>query len=139
MYAHQLNLKWTQVIGNATVRVVAAGTGENLYVCLYNGAGTTLLWFASGAINTASTTVSVTNTQYTAMPGVYMLAFEQSGTTAATLVGYGTTTDDFSIRNGKAVRDATSTPGVSGGNCPSSLTLSATTSSSSDLMILLEP
>lgn len=143
MYAHQLNLKWTQVIGNATVRVIGAGTSETLYMCLYNGAGTTLLWSASGAINTASTTVSLSNTQYTATPGVYMLAFEQTGSAAATLIGYGTTWDVFSIRLGKnTVRDATASPGVSGGVCPSSLTLTALTSANaanSDMMILLEP
>ncbi len=139
MYAHQLNLKWTQVIGNATVRVVSAGTGATLYVCLYNGAGNSLLWSANATVNAANTTVSLTSSQYTAMPGIYMLAFEQTGTSAG-LVGYNTTTGVFNIRNGKTTRDATATGTISGGVCPSSLgTLTATTSSTSDLMVLLEP
>jgi len=145
MYAHQLNLKWTQVIGNATVRVVTGGSSETLYVCLYNPAGN-LAWSANGVVDTSSTTVSLNASQYTATPGIYLVAFEQTGTTAAVLLGYNTTQGVFNIRNNKTTRDVTTTNGISSGSCQITVsglgTLTNVTSGNfaqSDLMILLEP
>lgn len=139
MYAHQLYLRWPQVIGHSTVRVVTGGSSETLYTCLYNAAGTTLLWSANIAVNTSAANASATATQYTANPGTYMLAYEQTGTTAAAILGFNTSSGVFNLRNANATRDATTGNLVGAGVCPSSLgTLTASTTVN-DIMILLEP
>jgi hypothetical protein len=138
MYTSQLNLQRTQVIGHATIGIpTTAGTAETLYVCLYNAAGTTLLWSTNGTVN-ATGIDSFSATQYTAYPGVYQLAYEQTGTTGATmsaLVGAGAYA---SIVNNNGKRQATAANVVSGSACPSTLgTLTASTASLA--AIALEP
>ena len=91
VYFVQMNLSSPQVIGHFTADVSQTTTGTStLYVCLYNSTASSLLWSASTAIsNSFSGAVTGSSTQYTAVPGTYIVAWLQpSGATEAQLQGF---------------------------------------------------
>lgn len=120
MFFVQTMLTRTEVIGHATIDVTTAGTAETFYVCFYNAAGTTLLWSASGTVNSiAITTFSAS--QYFAPPGVYLAAFEQTGTTGAVMGIVNNSGPLNSIANKNGNRMGTTANTVSGSACPATL------------------
>lgn len=121
MYAMQMNLRMPQVIGHATLNVTAGGTSETWYNCLYNAAGTTLLWSSNVAVN-GTGVASASATQYTAVPGTYLFAFEQSGGGAATVATFaGSETNLIAILNQNGTRWGTSANTITAGACPTTL------------------
>lgn len=137
MFALQLNLQRTLVIGHATLNVTTAGTAETLYVCLYNAAANSLLWSASGTVNGIAVD-SFSATQVTFPPGIYWIAYEQTGTASAVLTSFNTPGGLVNIGNQNAVRLGTAANTVSGSACPASLgTLTA--SAATVPAIALEP
>lgn len=139
MYVYQMNLQRTQVIGHTTIDVTTAGTAETWYTCLYNAAGTTLLWSASGTVNAIAVT-SFSAAQYTAYPGVYLAAYEQTGTTSA-IVETSTSANAgvVTIINQNGNRFSTSANKVSAGACPTSLGTLTAINSTINPLIALEP
>lgn len=140
MYVMQLNLPRSEVIGHATVDVTTGGASEIFYACLYNPAGTTLLWSASGAVNSIAVD-SFSATQYTALPGSYLLGWEQTGTTAAVFEAFNSLSPaQAAVTNKNGTRWATAANGVSGSACPTQLgTLTAITTALTPPIIALEP
>jgi hypothetical protein len=137
MFFVQLNLTAAQVIGHFTVDVTGAGTGETWYTCLYNSGGTSLLWSANATVN-ATNAVSGSASQYTAVAGSYLLAWEQTGTTAATVQGTSLSNPAANILNQNGSRIGTTANKVSGSACPA--TTGALTQASEALPLLaLEP
>lgn len=128
MYAYQVQLLRTEVIGHVTMNVSTGGTSDTFYSCFYNAAGTTLLWSANGTVNSALVN-SFSAAQYTAVPGVYLAAFEESGTTSATLTAFPVNGTLANIINQNGKRWSTAANLVSGGVCPATLgTLTAISS-----------
>jgi len=142
MYVHRPTIMAPQVLGHATFNVTTGGTAETMYVCLYNAGGTTLLWSASGSVNSSSTVVSVSASQYTLLPGVeYIVAYGQSGTTSAVVTTESNSNTFGSIINQNIVRLGTAANGVgTGPGCPATTgVLTANAAVASEMVILLEP
>lgn len=138
MFVAQLEVVRTEVIGHATINVTTAGTSETFYTCLYNAAGTSLLWSANGGVNgIAVDTFSAA--QYTAYPGIYMVGWEQTGTTGAAVQTLGSSISPIqSIVNKNGNRIGTSANTVSGAACPATLG-TITAAAETYPAILLEP
>lgn len=141
MFVQQLNLYRTEVIGHVDLWVATGGSAETFYTCFYNAAGTSLLWSTSGAINTSSTDVTFAlGSQYTAPPGTYMVAYEQTGTTPAVVGTLSSPGVPSGYINLNGTRYATSANKVSGSSCPSSLgTLTANSGAAGAVFLGFEP
>jgi hypothetical protein len=148
MYGSQLTIATPATIGHATLDVATAGTGSVVgYACLYNSSGSTLLWSTSFTIGTGTGVFTGSATQYTALPGTYLVTFEQTGTTAASYESYGATAAITNILNknapggsGNPGRFYTTANTESGSACPSSTgTLTDLSSIAGPVLIALEP
>jgi hypothetical protein len=147
-YAQQLNLTFPTVIGHATFDVVTcASCGTVVSVCVYNAAGTSVVWPVSGTAAQTGTInapaiESVSATQATLEPGIYEVFFEQvASTTAAVIQTYTAgAAVSSSIANQNGHRSATTANVISGTSCPSSLgTLTGSTAAPTQTMLALEP
>jgi hypothetical protein len=146
MYVSQMTLDVPQVIGHATsYMTVGGGTGNVWYVCLFTSNSSAAVWSGSVAATTSSASVVVSATQYTALPGTYYVAYEQTGGTAGTLETYDTGQGLNAILNTNGTssnyREAFSANSVSAGACPATLgTLSVLSAANTgDVALLLEP
>jgi hypothetical protein len=123
MYIQQVNLMAEQTIGNATFNMVTCSScAEVINACMYNSAGTTLLWSGISATINGTGAFSATGTQATLTRGIYYFAYSASGGGASVIQGYtsGAATTD-SILNKNGVREGTAANGISGGACPATL------------------
>lgn len=129
MYFAQMNLSGPQVIGHFSTYVTTGGTAETLWVCLYNGAGTTLLWSANATVN-AIGAASGSATQYTAQQGTYLVGYEETGTTTALLEAVTDSSAMAGILNANGSRLGTAGNVITGTpSCPTTLgTLTKTNS-----------
>lgn len=139
MFYEALYPTFSQTIGHFTINVGTAGTAETFFVCIYNAAGTSLLWSASAAVNSIAT-VSGSAAQVTLppIPGGYLVAWAQTGTAGAVVQGYAASGPTTSILNQNGNRTGT-TANLPGGSCPATTgTLTPQTSNVYPL-IALEP
>lgn len=142
LYAVQLNLQRTQVIGHATVNQSSAGTGtRSLYVCLYDSTAANLLWGVDISISGSGTGVLAGSaTQYIAAPGVYYLAYENASTaTGAGFTNLGPTANTDAIVNQNGNRFYTGSNTGSSGTCPPSIGTVSLVTGTNMTAILLEP
>jgi hypothetical protein len=152
LFLLQLTSPFGFVLGHATIDVTTGGTSETFYACLYNLAGTSLLWSANATVN-AVAVASASAAQYTAAAGSYLFGWGQTGTTAASWAGLPANEANlFAILNqntcstgcaGSGItRYATSSTSLATGpGCPSSVngTLSASVSVNGEALVALEP
>jgi hypothetical protein len=138
MFVLQLTLTRSYVIGHATIDVTTGGTSESMVICLYKDLASAPLWQTSTTVNTAGV-VATSATQYTAMPGLYYVAWGQTGTTAAAYTNYPNIgVPQAAIMNATGVRWGTATG--SGSVCPATLsTLTAISTATAMPAILFEP
>jgi len=145
MYGTQLTVNYPFVLGHSTVYVVTGQTSEFLNVCLFNLAGTTLLYGTNFAVTTTGAAASGSGTQITVEPGVYLLTWEDSGGTAATMETYSQSGNIGSLMNKNGNRLFTTANKITGGPgsgsaCPTTTgALTASVVASTDMIILLEP
>jgi hypothetical protein len=131
----------SQPLGHATVNVTTVGTStQTLYVCVWNYAGTSLLWNANVVVSSGTGAFSAGASQYTLIADTpYWIGYIQAGSGAAVFATYGGTTNQFPVLNKQGVRYGTAATGQS--SCPSSITLPLTslTTALGDVMVALEP
>jgi hypothetical protein len=120
-FVTQMQLQRANVFGHFTVNVTTGVASEVLYVCLYNQAGTSLLWSANASV--ASTAIaSGSAAQYTAQPGTYYVGFEQTGgASGAAMSSASQAAALINIQNQNGLRWTTSTNTVTGSACPTSI------------------
>jgi hypothetical protein len=129
MFFYQMPLFFTQIIGHATMSVTASSLPVTAYVCLYTSNGGNLLWSTHFSISSTGA-VTGSASQYTAIPGTYLVGFEQTGSASATFAGNAASSPLASLLNLNGSRMGTASNTISSGACPSSLgTLSAASES----------
>jgi hypothetical protein len=140
MYGAVLYLNQPQVVGHSAVGVSSAGTSESWYVCIYNSAGTSLLWSGSTTVNSAINAAVISASPYTLQPGTYLVTWEQTGTTAAVLGTWGSSTPGLRAVNAEATRFFSTANTVTGSACPTTTgTLTPVTASAPAAAFTLEP
>jgi len=128
MYGSQLTLSQPMALGDFIVSATTAGTGSVVfYACVYNSAGTTLLWSASASIGTGTGPFTGSATQTVLARGNYLVTYGNTGTTGAEYWSYEPSLSGMSSLLNKLNAVSGSNPpvyftaanGVSSG-CPSS-------------------
>jgi hypothetical protein len=141
MYFYQLNLAFPQVIGHFTIYVSTGVASEVFYVCLYNSAGSSVLWSANTAVATNAVAATGSNSQYTATPGSYILAYEETGgLSAAAIEGLSNNASLQTLLNKNGSdRLGTTTNTITSGSCPSMTGTLIVSSTVTPMLIALEP
>jgi hypothetical protein len=128
-------------IGHAAFDVTTAGVGSSLtmYFCVYNAAGSSLLWSASTNFGTGTGVQVASATQYYAVPGIYQVGYLQvgSGDTAAVVATWNTNTLTVNLLNKEGSRVSTS--GTTNTSCPSSTSLSNSSATGAQMIYTVEP
>jgi hypothetical protein len=139
LYVRQFTAPQSFPVGHATVSVSSAGTTSTMYFCIWNAAGSSLLWSANTAVN-GTGAQSASATQYTLTAGTqYWVGHVQSGGTAALMITDGASTNGLLAMNKNSIRYGTDGTGIS--TCPSSISLPVTllTTLTGTTLIALEP
>jgi hypothetical protein len=140
MYGDQMTITAPTVIGHSTVNVTAAGTGSvAFYTCIYNSAGTSLLWSSSVSIGTGTGGFSGSATQYTLPAGTYLVTWEQTGTTGAVYESWSTNPGQAVVLNKQGTRDFTVANAISAGACQATTGTLTAASGIAPVLIALEP
>jgi hypothetical protein len=143
MWVQQLIPIVQTIVGHATFAVTAcASCGETVVIGIYTSTSSAPAWCASATVNAVGN-YSAAASQYTLQPGtLYYIAYEQSGTAAATWWSYnsGASYPQQIMLHNNSTMYASAANLASGTSCPSTLgTLTSNDNVSTQAMILLEP